>query len=287
MTMGLVAQPTLDPRPSIYIGCGDGVRVLAADLSTSRVVAAGSKCEAIAVSPDTTLIACAGYESPLAIWRTDGELLRRHADETLVACVEFSPDGTLLAAGDQANACKLWSVADGSLVRRVEQTNTIRDVAWAPDGASFATICADGPAVIWNLDGSVRHPIKRGGVGHRLAYSASGKWLAACDTKGNTAVYDTATGKQRVKLKGKQGWSLSFLDEDTLLTSGVSLDRWELTTGTATSIYTGKVGLDIARVGDRIAGFHLESVIVLDLTGKVVVPLTRVIESYVKSIALA
>jgi WD40 repeat protein len=234
---------------ALYAGTSDGVHVFALDdLRRLTVIGKGSKarCEAVAISPDGAVVAGGGDGAVLRIWQVDGTLLHAFASEKLVRSLGFSPDCATLAAGSQDNSCKLWDVATGALVATMTQTNTIRDLAWCPDGSGLATICADGPLVIWNADGTTRHAVKRGGIGHRLAFSPSGAWLAASDTKGNIAVYDTRSAAVRVKLKAKS----DLLRGRGPPGLGVEVDR---------SLGSGQRGLDdalreqaaVRRAGDR------------------------------------
>jgi WD40 repeat protein len=73
------------------------------------------------LSPDGTYAATQLFDQPLtvAVWQLDGEQARLlHTLDGPVGFLgvpAFSPDGRLLAMGDQDRLVRVWDVADGSL----------------------------------------------------------------------------------------------------------------------------------------------------------------------------
>jgi WD40 repeat protein len=74
---------------------------------------------AIALSPDGTLLATAGDDHLVRLWRiSDRKLLltlRGHSD--WVRTVGFSPDGEILASGGDDRTVRLWNVSSGQHAR--------------------------------------------------------------------------------------------------------------------------------------------------------------------------
>jgi WD40 repeat protein len=93
------------------------------------------------LSPDGTYAATQLFDQPLtvAVWRLDGEEARLlHTLDGHVGFLgvpAFSPDGRLLAIGDQDRLVRVWDVADGSL-------HTALRGHW--DGAMHLALTNDG-----------------------------------------------------------------------------------------------------------------------------------------------
>ena len=65
----------------------------------------------------------------------------------------FSPDGRMLlaATGPEAASIQVWDLSRGEARTFQAHRGQVLDAAWAPDGASFATVGEDGTAVVWNV----------------------------------------------------------------------------------------------------------------------------------------
>ncbi|ETV69720.1 hypothetical protein H257_14574 [Aphanomyces astaci] len=71
-----------------------------------------------------------------------------------VTSLEYSPDGTLLAAGDAAREVRVWDVAQG--IPRVggqwvHHTTRVTSVAWNPSGTHVASGASDEHIFVWNV----------------------------------------------------------------------------------------------------------------------------------------
>lgn len=99
-----------------------------------------------------------------------------------VRCVVFSPDGTLLAAGDQDWRIKLWDLRDGCEVTTlVGHLDTVASLAFAPDGRTLASGSWDGTVRLWNLSTGQEVGTLEGHTGkvHAVAFSPDGMVLAS------------------------------------------------------------------------------------------------------------
>ena len=124
-------------------------------------------------------------------------LIHEHDVEDLA----FSPDGTVLAAGQQVSGVQITELAD-----KAEPKNPHRGfnncLAFSPDGLSIATGNRDGIVWIWELDGltqtaALEYPDfsnpDKGFGGEWLTaihYHPSGKLLAAKHWDGNVHIWD-------------------------------------------------------------------------------------------------
>jgi WD40 repeat protein len=79
-------------------------------------------------------------------------ILRGHRDRVLA--LAFSPDGSLLASASRDHDVRVWDVATGDLLFRLQHAFKVRDVEFSPDGRWIAT--ASGRAGVWDTrDGGV------------------------------------------------------------------------------------------------------------------------------------
>jgi WD40 repeat protein len=187
-----------------YAACGRAGRLFIYDVPTGRLVARPSDpklaalapdlahrdaVQAIAVSPDGSLLATGGYreiklwqrkeeaktskvdlggESRVAALSADGKwiavagagirIIEIDGGRTTkleakdVAALEFSPDGSTLLAvsGDEISG---WTLPDGKpLETRVSSKPAPTAIDWFGDGKQYATGSADGLIRIWNAD---------------------------------------------------------------------------------------------------------------------------------------
>jgi WD40 repeat protein len=155
--------------------------------------------------------------------------------------VAFSPDGKMLATGDDVeNGIRLWDVASGQLLRRLgDRTDSDRSqVCFSPDGRYLAgTSSRQKALILW--DPKTGKEVRRM-AGLRVGasspvFSADSKRLAAIGD-GVVRVWDVATGKDLVPDETAHRHAPSFvtvLADGTAITGGDdgTVRLWDSATG--------------------------------------------------------
>lgn len=136
------------------VACGEAVMLLDAD--DGRLVrtidAVRSTMTRAAVSPDASLIMCAGHDGSPSLWNTaDGKLIRRLPDHHhWVQSCGFSPDGRQAVTASKDGIARVFDVADGTPRQRlVGHLGRVWDATFDTKGGIF-TAGADGTVRCWD-----------------------------------------------------------------------------------------------------------------------------------------
>ncbi len=88
---------------------------------------------------------------------TGAIVLRFEGHGDLLSDAELSPDGTLLATAGYDMAVKVWRVADGSLAwENTVHNGAVFDLAWHPSGKLLASASGDETVKLWRANDGVR-----------------------------------------------------------------------------------------------------------------------------------
>jgi WD40 repeat protein len=154
--------------------------------------------KAVAFSEDGAQAITGGCDGKLVWWETaaatPAPLRTIDAHKGWVRALAVSPDGSVVASGGNDNVVRLWSVADGSLVRELAgHARHVYSVAFHPQGAFLLSGDLTGKVKQWeaasgkevrSFDAAPLHSynggqqVDFGGI-RGLAVSPDGKWLAA------------------------------------------------------------------------------------------------------------
>ena len=186
--------------------------------------------ETLAFSPDGTLLASAGSDQEILIWRvsygTQAASLGGNRDR--VTALAFSPDGSRLASAGVGPHLKLWSLdTDSTRITAtpsaitVDHTEDITSLSFSPDGQLLVTGSYDHTAKLWQVQSGAQPALElldtlttHAAAVSTVQFSPDGKRLA-------TGSWDNRI--QLWQLQGKGG-STTALAQSTLTghTGGVT-----------------------------------------------------------------
>lgn len=166
----------------------------------------------------------AGGDGRVVIWDLkDGTPIHTLTGHRMkVAAIAVSPSGQTLATAGWDRTVRVWSVADGRQVARLDHPADVDAVAYARDDRTVVTGGKDGVIRLWALEreDSEREDSERGNVeraqqvgelrGHGmgvtdLAASADGSRLLTAGIDGTVRLWDVARRQELAVLQGHDG----------------------------------------------------------------------------------
>lgn len=205
----------------------------------------------IELRPGGHTMALGNAGGPASTWDlTTGERLHIFpGDVGGVYRVDYSPDGSLLAAVGTDNQIRIYESDTGNLVSAWSGHGAgvtsglfpgTLDIQFSPDGARIATAGADGIAKVWDVASGLElvsfeeHTDSL----HSLAWSSDGRFLVTTSDENDTSVivWNPETGEQIHTLEGHpvRAWGLAFTPDDKKLITGGArgiIKAWDVSTG--------------------------------------------------------
>lgn len=166
-----------------------------------RIAAHQKRINALAISPNSDIVATAADDGTACMWRAaTGRLIRRiQVPGEEVECLAFSMDGSLLAtANDEYPRAEVdvWNVATGKKVKSGTFDGDPSALAFSPDGVTLAVGNEDGQIRLWTLnDNRLDDPFQDGaGRVDAVAVSPDGGLIAVGAKDSHVGLWNTNTG---------------------------------------------------------------------------------------------
>ncbi|HEX4301297.1 MAG TPA: TIR domain-containing protein [Rhizomicrobium sp.] len=203
--------------------------------------------DAVAVSPDESMIAASDGYGTMRIWRrsTDGYALSSVTIDpkgTYVAHLEFSADSKQLIVIDQIGTLTRWNPLDGKVMGKLQlQTSTtVSCAAFSPRQDTIVTGLCNGLLEVWNAATGIQigSPlVAHNGQVTALAFSADGRFFASGGVDRRVRLWPARQGPSFTPSPALLGHNaditaLAFAPSGEMLVSGASdgeLRVWNVT----------------------------------------------------------
>lgn len=138
-----------------------------------------------------------------------------------VLCLDFSPDGALLAAGggdpSRSGEIVIWKVAERALARTIPEahSDTVMGIEFSRDGKRLVSGGADKFVRIFDVETGAQLEALEGHTHHVLdvSWKADGSLLASAGADNTIKVWNAATGEQArtIRNTNKEVTAISFI----------------------------------------------------------------------------
>jgi len=219
----------------------------------------------------------------------DGPLgeVRSFTDHTAdVTCVAFSPDGKRALSAGSDNSVRLWDVAGGKQIHRLDgHAGMVWSVAFSPDGKQAVSAAYDNTVRVWDLDRGEQRQIFRGHGNNpvrRAVFAPDGKQVFSAGWDRMVRQWDVENALEVRHYEGNKTnlyWMALSPDGKRVLSTGGDRDIhcWDTADGKELEPYKGNTGdvyaIEFSRDGQFVAASGGDQVVRIWRASEPAVPL--------------
>ncbi len=226
---GQIAQRSLGGRP---IALREPSSAAAPGDAPLPITAPTTRCahdgwvQAAALTRDAGLAATGDSNGEVRIWapRSHTPARAAYAHGSWVLAIAFAPRGDVVVSAGADGGIVRYDLATGERAWLGTHEGSVRAIAFAPDGRSFATGGSDGTVRITSVGGAPLAVCDHGEPVRAVGFSPCGTKLATAGAAGVTRLWDPATGAPVGKFEPPAAsvQALAFSRDGTLCTTARS-----------------------------------------------------------------
>jgi WD40 repeat protein/tetratricopeptide (TPR) repeat protein len=176
----------------------------------------------VSVSPNGKMIASAGDDQTIKLWKSTGELIKTlEGHSSKVWYVTFSPDSQTVASASEDKTIKLWKL-DGTLIRTIPaHEDAVKWLSFSSDGKQIASASQDKTVKIFDFDGNLITTLK----GHNspvssVLFSSDGERIVSADLDGRLILWNRQGNLiTTLKAHNQTIWSIAFSPDSQTIAS--------------------------------------------------------------------
>ena len=223
-----------------YLAIATMIGVWVQEIASGRVTALlpARNASSVSFSPGGTTLASTGW-GEIELWsvETGTRIGILDRDPLYFPTAVFSPDGDILASGQNDGSVLLWDVSSREEVRGFGWTYRTRSPRWRsrPTVLRWRSASEDKTVRLWDVktQKEIAAMEKHSGTVRSVAFSPDGRILAAGSWSGIVRMWDTASGEEIATLKAGSGHvRLAFSPDGHTLTTASwrELIHWNVET---------------------------------------------------------
>jgi WD40 repeat protein len=236
----------------------DGLTLASGDFRAAKIwkrtenlkqfdIAAGAVVPVVTVSADGKWLASVGPENQIQLINLadgkPGPVFKGHTG--LISGLKFTTDNTKLVSSSADKSVRVWNVADGAVVARIDTPAAVTALTLNQDSTQIISGGADNAIRTWTVPAGAPKQVATAAIPVvALEISPDKKWLAVASADGKVDLIDAATGTVAKSFAGHVGavTSIGFSGNSTrLITGGADKTArvWDIATGMPVTVLQG------------------------------------------------